>query len=219
MTTNPTMCPTANTFAGVAVDAVRALPPRPREMSPYRGVDVVGSPWSLCVRASPCLGCGRRRGAPRSHLDFLSSRKGSTQCLEIFDTCSTVRLPNAGVHILYTPSARHTQQEPHARFCLCANSCSRTHTSCTVNHYNASPHCLHLVLTLVPNTRPVASLARGPASSRAHACPPLSHIYLASPPVHTTAACLERTPTMVLPTTSAPSSPNVPLRLAWPQHQ
>ena len=123
------------------------------------------------------------------------------------------------VYVLYTPSARHTQQEPHARFCLCANSCSRTHTSCTVNHYNASPHCLHLVLTLVPNTRPVASLARGPASSRAHACPPLSHIYLASPPVHTTAACLERRPTMMLPTTSAPPSPNVPLRLAWPQHR
>ena len=34
MTTNPTMCRTANTFAGVAVDAVRALPPRPRELGP-----------------------------------------------------------------------------------------------------------------------------------------------------------------------------------------
>ena len=70
MTTNPTMCRTANIFAGVAVDTVRALRPRPREMGPSRGVDVLGSPWALCVRASPCLG---GVGADGEHLGATST--------------------------------------------------------------------------------------------------------------------------------------------------
>ena len=97
---------------------------------------------------------------------------------------------------------------------LCMHSCSCTHTSCTVNHYNTSPRFLHLVLALFPNARSVASLTRGPASSRAHAYPPLSHILLA-PLTHNyipTAAWDEASGYQCPP----PTAPHPTCHCAWP---
>ena len=51
-----------------------------------------------------------------------------TECPESFDTCSTVRLPNAGVHVLYTPSARQPNKNPHrALLFVCKLVLSYTH--------------------------------------------------------------------------------------------